>query len=139
MAPQKNSNQNHDTRWNRPLIAIFTLGVALFVSACSVHRIDIQQGNVITEEARVQLQLGMTREQVQFLLGTPLLIDSFHKDRWDYVYNFIREGEEPEEQRLSLFFQQDKLVRVIQDITGSKPEKGWPFLKRDKDTTSKDL
>lgn len=139
MALQTDSTQNHNPRWNRPSIAIFTLGVALLVSACSVHRIDIQQGNVITEEARVQLQLGLTREQVQFLLGTPLLIDSFHKDRWDYVYNFVREGEEPEEQRLSLFFQQDKLVRVIQDITGSKPEKGWPFLKRDKDSANKDL
>ncbi len=110
--------------YRRVLAGCFAIAA---VVGCTVHRIDIQQGNVITEEARNQLQLGMAREQVQFLLGTPLLIDPFHDDRWDYVYTFVREGEDPEEQRLSLIFQDDKLVRVIQDITAPPKSQPWAF------------
>lgn len=105
--------------------------IAAIATGCTVHRIDIQQGNVITEEARNQLQLGMSREQVQFLFGTPLVVDPFHNDRWDYVYTFVREGEDPEEQRLSLIFQEDKLVRVIQDITPAPKVQPWAFPTND--------
>ncbi|RMG27455.1 MAG: outer membrane protein assembly factor BamE, partial [Gammaproteobacteria bacterium] len=53
-----------------------------------VYRIDIQQGNVVTQEQIDQLRPGMTREQVRYLLGTPLVQDTFHPERWDYVYYF---------------------------------------------------
>lgn len=109
----------------RPVKHFLCAALVVGCSACAVHQIDIQQGNVITEEARNQVQLGMSREQVQFLLGTPLVIDPFHRDRWDYVYTFVREGDPPEEQRLSLIFQDDKLVRVIQDITAPPAPKNW--------------
>jgi outer membrane protein assembly factor BamE (lipoprotein component of BamABCDE complex) len=75
-----------------------------------VYRIDIPQGNMITEEQLAELEVGMTQQQVTFLLGTPLLVDPFHQDEWDYIYKFEpgstkkREGEEPEEQLLRIYF-----------------------------------
>jgi outer membrane protein assembly factor BamE len=80
-----------------------------------VYRIDIQQGNVISQDAVNQLKLGMTKRQVQFVLGTPLLIDPFHADRWDYYYSYQpgSEGEKKsDEQHLSLFFDGDSLARI---------------------------
>ncbi len=77
-----------------------------------VHKMTVQQGNIITSEALDQLQPGMNKRQVRYLLGTPLLTDFFNSDRWDYVYT-IRRGHEPEEQRkLTVFFQDDVLVRT---------------------------
>ncbi|MGD2074506.1 MAG: outer membrane protein assembly factor BamE [Gammaproteobacteria bacterium] len=104
-----------------PVVAIATL----FQAACSgdpvvnrlpwVYRIEIQQGNVISQEAVSQLRLGMNKRQVQFVLGTPLLVDPFHADRWDYYYQYKpgSDGEEQaDKQRLSLFFEGDSLVRI---------------------------
>jgi len=68
--------------------------VALALTAC-VYRIDIQQGNLLDDEDISQVDLGMTRSQVQFLLGTPMIADSFHRDRWDYAYYF-RRGRSPD-------------------------------------------
>ena len=67
---------------------------ALALTAC-VYRIDIQQGNLLDDEDIVQVQVGMTRSQVQFLLGTPMVADSFHRDRWDYAY-YLRRGRSPD-------------------------------------------
>ena len=67
---------------------------ALALTAC-VYRIDIQQGNLLDDEDIVQIEVGMTRSQVQFLLGTPMVADSFHRDRWDYAYYF-RRGRSPD-------------------------------------------
>jgi outer membrane protein assembly factor BamE len=65
-----------------------------------------------------QLQPGMTRDQVRFVLGTPLLTDIFHDNRWDYVYRRQRaNSREVEERRLSVFFENDRLVRVEGDVT----------------------
>jgi outer membrane protein assembly factor BamE len=72
----------------------------------------VQQGNIITEEMVDQLELGMSRSQVRYLLGTPLLTDMFHTDRWDYTYT-IRRGHEPmQTKRLTLFFEEDSLARI---------------------------
>lgn len=87
---------------------------AWLVAGCggfSEYRIDIQQGNVVSQEAVAQLRPGMTRDQVRFLLGTPLLQDVFHADRWDYVYRLDRrQASTVEEGRLAVFF--DKTGRV---------------------------
>jgi outer membrane protein assembly factor BamE len=81
-----------------------------------VYKMTVQQGNIITEEMVDQLELGMTKRQVQFLLGTPLLTDFFQTDRWDYTYT-IQRGHDPMEIRyLSLHFRDDGLVRVDGDI-----------------------
>ena len=94
------------------IILIMICATAITLSACSVHKLDIQQGNVMTPEMREQLKLGMSKRQVSFVLGSPLLIDPFHRDRWDYVYTFAKGSKTPEIQRMALFFEGDKLVRM---------------------------
>mgnify|MGYP001033132420 CR=1 FL=1 len=77
-----------------------------------VYRIDVEQGNIVTEEMVEQLKLGMTRRQVRFVLGTPLIEDTFHPDRWDYRYT-VRNGlKTVDENRLSVFFDGDLLSGV---------------------------
>ena len=86
------------------------------------YKIDIQQGNVITQEMLDKLQPGMTRSQVRFVLGTPLLIDPFRTDRWDYFYSMKKRGALLEQRQLKVFFQDDKMVRYEGDIvTDSRP------------------
>ena len=86
------------------------------------YKIDIQQGNLITQEMLDKLQPGMTRNQVRFVLGTPLLVDPFRTDRWDYFYSMKKRGELLEQRQLKVFFQDDKMVRYEGDIvTDTKP------------------
>ena len=101
------------------IILIVICATAITLSACTVHKLDIQQGNVMTPEMREQLKLGMSKRQVSFVLGSPLLIDPFHRDRWDYVYTFAKGRKTPEIQRMTLFFEGDKLVRMEDDTLPS--------------------
>lgn len=80
------------------------------------HRIDVQQGNALDEEAVVRLKPGLTRSQVRFLLGTPLLVDPFRNNRWDYVYLHRRAGVLTEQKRITLFFDGEVLVRMEGDL-----------------------
>ena len=80
------------------------------------YRIPIQQGNFVSQEMVSQLKAGMTREQVRFVLGTPLVTDIFHADRWDYVYYREVRGDKPEHRRVSVFFEQDRLARITGDV-----------------------
>lgn len=77
---------------------------------------DIQQGNVVTSKMMLQLRPGMTQSQVRFIMGTPLIQDSFHKDRWDYFYQMRKGGKLIEQRRVILEFDQDALVRVRGDV-----------------------
>jgi outer membrane protein assembly factor BamE len=81
-----------------------------------VYKMTVQQGNIVTEEMVDQLQPGMTKRQVRYLLGTPLLNDFFHTDRWDYTYTLRRGHQEMVKKNLSLYFQDDALVRVDGDL-----------------------
>jgi outer membrane protein assembly factor BamE len=85
------------------------------------HRIDVQQGNALDQENVARLKTGLSRSQVRFLLGTPLLDDPFHNDRWDYVYVFYRAGNLAEQRRISLFFDGDTLVRIEGDMPAAEP------------------
>lgn len=77
-----------------------------------VYRMTVQQGNIVAEEMIDQLQLGMTKPQVQYVLGTPMLADMFHTNRWDYTYS-IRRGHKPMEVKpLTVWFENDQLVRI---------------------------
>lgn len=92
------------------------------VSKLNPYRIDIRQGNLVTQEMVGQLKAGMSREQVRFLLGTPMLADVFHPDRWDYVY-FFKPGNKPEDtqqRRLIVYFEDDKLVSVGGDVVAAE-------------------
>lgn len=81
-----------------------------------VYRMDIQQGNMVDQEMLDRLKPGMTKKDVKFILGTPLLIDPFHADRWDYVYSFEPGDGEREQRRITVFFTEDKLQRIEGDI-----------------------
>jgi outer membrane protein assembly factor BamE len=73
------------------------------------YRPDVHQGNIITKEMVEQLRQGMTREQVRFMLGTPLLTSEFHKDRWDYAYYLNPRKGEVQNRRLTILFKDNKL------------------------------
>lgn len=81
------------------------------------YKMEIQQGNYISQEMVSQLKPGMSREQVRFALGTPLVTDIFHADRWDYLYFREIPGKPREQRRLSVFFEGGKLSRVTGDVT----------------------
>jgi outer membrane protein assembly factor BamE len=85
-------------------------------SYLSPYRIDVRQGNFVTQEMVAQLKPGLTREQVRFILGSPLVADMFHVDRWDYVYRFQSGHGEAQQRRLVVFFQDNKLMRVAGDV-----------------------
>lgn len=80
------------------------------------HRIDVQQGNAIDQENIARLKPGLSRSQVRFLLGTPLVIDPFRNDRWDYIYTFHKAGKLTEEKRVTLHFDGDLLARIEGDV-----------------------
>lgn len=92
------------------------------------YKVDIQQGNYVSQEMVAKLKPGMTRSQVRFILGTPLVVDPFRTDRWDYVYRFNKGGELTEQRRIAVIFEDDKLKRIEGDVvaadTGSSKEGG---------------
>ncbi|MDM8569731.1 outer membrane protein assembly factor BamE [Thiotrichales bacterium HSG1] len=87
--------------------------VVIFVSGCSMHLIDIQQGNVVTQEMLDRLELNMPAKKVQFIMGTPLMVDVFHQNRWDYIYTFQGSYKKREQRHISLFFDDNKLLQKI--------------------------
>ncbi len=103
--------------------------LALILTACSSanvpispYRIDVQQGNALEQESVDKLKPGLSRSQVRFLLGTPLLVDPFHGNRWDYVYNYRKAGRLTESRRLVLFFDGDVLARIESEGIEAKGE-----------------
>ncbi len=91
------------------------------LAGCSIspYKIDIQQGNMVTQEMVAKLKPGMTKAQVRFVMGTPLITDAFHADRWDYVYRYQKSGALAEERRVALFFEGEFLKRVSGDVVAS--------------------
>ena len=86
------------------------------VPGVTPYRMVIQQGNFISQEMVAQLKPGMTKEQVRFVLGTPLVTDIFHADRWDYVFFRETADGKREQRNLSVLFEDSKLVRVLGDL-----------------------
>lgn len=105
-----------------PLLFVF-LAACSFNNPLQPYKIDVQQGNVVTQEMVSKLKAGMTKSQVRYVLGTPLLMDIFHANRWDYVYRYVKAGRLTEERRLTLFFDGDKLQRVTGDVVPAGPDK----------------
>lgn len=105
------------------LLAVALSGCSSVPRIVTEYRIDVQQGNVLTQEMVSQLRPGLTKDQVRFILGTPMLVDMFHADRWDYVYR-LQKGDsgKVETRRFSTFFDADgKLVRVGGDAAAMQP------------------
>jgi outer membrane protein assembly factor BamE len=84
------------------------------------HRIDVQQGNVVTQDMLARLERGMDRNKVRSIMGTSLVKDVFNQDRWDYVYTMKESGEARVERRVTLYFEDDRLVRVTGDVKAAK-------------------
>ena len=83
------------------------------------YRIDVRQGNYVDQEMVAQLRRGMTREQVRYVLGSPLVVDMFRSDRWDYVYRFRPGSGEAQQRVISLFFAGDVLDRIEGDVAAA--------------------
>jgi len=87
-------------------------GLRRILGALAPYRIDVQQGNFVSREMVDQLREGMTREQVRFVLGTPLLTDLFHANRWDYVFRLQKGSGAVISSRVTVHFQDDRLARI---------------------------
>jgi outer membrane protein assembly factor BamE len=101
----------------RILLFCLILLVGTQTAGClNYYRMDIQQGNVVNDEMLSKLRAGMSRDQVRYVLGTPLVDDPFHKDRWDYVYSFRTGGSKSAEQsRVTVYFSGDRAQRFEKD------------------------
>ena len=126
----------------RVLLTVTILSAAL-LNGCSyfkypdIHKVVVQQGNVITQKMVDQLKPEMTRSQVRYIFGTPLLTDTFDQDRWDYYYNLKRPGQPESTKRITIYFKDDRLTHFEGDFapsnitkststskdTGTKPKK----------------
>jgi outer membrane protein assembly factor BamE len=105
---------------------LFPLLLICATAACSTprwdatlltpYRIDVRQGNYVSQDMVAQLKPGLTRDQVRFILGTPLVADVFHADRWDYIYRFQPGHGEVERRHLAVFFSDGKLARLGGDV-----------------------
>lgn len=105
---------------------LFVLVVASLESGCGAKlpsvkpfKMEVQQGNVVTSKMLLQLRPGMTRSQVRYIMGTPLVVDSFRDNRWDYFYELRKEGKVVEKRRVILDFDKDSLVSVRGDVIPS--------------------
>jgi outer membrane protein assembly factor BamE len=117
-----------------PLVVVFLLaGCGAFptIPGLTPYRIEIQQGNYITQDMVSRLKAGMSRDQVRFILGTPLVADMFHADRWDYVFSRRRANStDVERRRIAVYFEDGKLARIEGDVvpqgTSQKSSEGAP-------------
>ena len=108
------------------LISLIAIA-SLTLSACSfdmltIYKIDVQQGNALSQEDIDRIKEGMNKRQVKFLLGEPLLSDPFHRNRWDYVFYFKPGYGDPHKARLTLTFEGDQLVRKEQEGIFEMPD-----------------
>lgn len=81
-----------------------------------LYKVDIQQGNVIEQKMLDRLKPGMDKNQVIFIMGTPVLVDPFHNNRWEYIYSFQKGGGVREQRHITLHFEEEKLTHVSGDI-----------------------
>lgn len=106
-------------------ILAYSLSLTVLIGCQSklltVHKIDVQQGNALDIEMVEKIEVGMTQDQVQYVLGSPLITDSFHPDRWDYIYYFIPGYGEREKRQLTLIFDRGEVIEINKhNITESK-------------------
>jgi len=103
------------------VILIFLSALLLSFSGCtsfSPYKMEIRQGNYVTPEMRKKIRVGMSRQQVTSVLGSPLLSDVFHANRWDYIYRLDEQGKLVEQQRFTLFFDGDFVKRIDDSQAG---------------------
>lgn len=120
--PMNNPENRRAFKFFQLLAAICTLMLASCTSWLpDAHRIDITQGNAINREALEKIQPGMKKAEITPILGSPLISDPFHAERWDYIYRYTPGRGEPTQSRITLFFEGEILVR-IDDSEYKEPE-----------------
>ncbi|MCY3859094.1 MAG: outer membrane protein assembly factor BamE [Gammaproteobacteria bacterium] len=97
----------------RLLIGVFAVSTIVGCAEGLLHRVDQQQGNLVTDRMIEQLKPGMNREQVVFIMGQPILKNSFDSDRWDYIYTFAPRSQTPEKRYITLYFEDGLLTRLV--------------------------
>ncbi|WP_043308819.1 outer membrane protein assembly factor BamE [Pseudomonas sp. ML96] len=121
------------------LLPSLTLVGLLALAGCSfpgVYKIDIQQGNVVTQDMIDQLKPGMTQRQVRFIMGNPMITDTFHAKRWDYLYSIQPGGRQRYQERISLEFDaNDQLIGLAGDFMPGV-SRDQEILGEDTDTTT---
>lgn len=93
-----------------------------FLGVITPYRIEVVQGNVVTREMATAVRPGMSRTQVRDILGSPLLTDIFHADRWDYMFTIRRQGAEPQQRRVTAYFDGERLARLEADELPTEQE-----------------
>lgn len=121
------------------IIAILSASCSSTLPSFKPYHLDVQQGNVVTSKMMLQLKPGMTKSQVRYVMGTPLLQDSFHQDRWDYLYQMNKGGQVIERRRVILEFGNDGLAKVRGDVihAGSPGAENVPLATIDDVKTAK--
>lgn len=99
-----------------------------------VHRIDLQQGNIIDQEKLDQLEIGMTKAQAQFVMGTPLISDTFDLDRWDYIFRRLSATGVVTQRAISLYFEDNNLIEIDQH-DASEDAQETAEIENDQETT----
>ena len=104
------------------------LALLVVQGACGIgpYKLDVQQGNVVTQEMLSKLRLDMTRSQVKFVLGTPLVASVFRPERWDYYYRSTKGSRAGDRRLITLIFEEDKLQRVLGDVPDAPGLKTGP-------------
>lgn len=96
---------------------LWLIALSFMLSGCGLlYRIDVQQGNLVTDEMLSQLKLGMSTQKVRYIMGNPLVKSAFHQkgeqERWDYYYSFRKGWNKPETRQITLFFEKSTLMRM---------------------------
>ncbi len=100
----------------------FAIAIPLFFlvlsTGCTLHKVDIQQGNIVSQKMMAALKTGMKRDEVERVMGRPMIVDPFRRDRWDYVHAFKSgKSDAPRSQyRVTLFFEGERLARIERDV-----------------------
>lgn len=111
--------KSHTMRYVFILLVVLCTSCGTALPTIKPYKLDVQQGNVVTSKMLLQLRPGMTKSQVRFIMGTPLIQDSFHGNRWDYVYQLREGGKLIEQRRVILDFQSDLLKTVRGDVVAA--------------------
>lgn len=132
---------------DRALRCIVILTGSLTLNACTtilthlpgVYTVDVQQGNMIDQSMVDQIRPNMTKRQVLYIMGSPMLTDYFHQNRWDFIYSAQLDGEDREQKRISLFFQNDQVVGIQGDFRPSQNQVTKPAPETTIDVPKRDL
>ena len=106
-------------------VAGVILALLLLSSCIKTYKHDVQQGNILDPDRLARLEIGMSKADVQTLLGTSMLQDSFHPDRWDYFYSLRKARKKDSEKKLlTLFFKDDQLYKIVGEVTTTDEQSG---------------